>query len=171
VRTFKLYPTEWRWWSFADYEGLLSIVERFKPRTVLEFGPGSSTLALVEGGARAVYTCEDDPNWTARNRQRFSTLPMGVGIYEYTWSDPITVPALDAMTFDLGFVDGPRETPKRPPVMRYVVEHCKVAVLPAEERMDRAYLVPHIEALAREYNKSLEWVEVGPLTYAMAILC
>lgn len=168
MKTFRLYPTEKRWWSFQDYEGLLSIVERFKPKRVLEFGPGSSTFALIEGGAEHVTSCEDDRHWLDIYSGQFVKHP--VTLAHYTWADPLLdIPLLEGR-FDLAFIDGPRDTPKRPAVIRYCLERTDVVVCPAEGPFPTAYLVSHVEALAAEYGRKLEWVMTGPLTYAMGVM-
>ena len=51
IREFRLYPREEHFCSFADYGAILDTVRRLDAKRVLEFGPGHSTLALVEGGA------------------------------------------------------------------------------------------------------------------------
>lgn len=173
ARTFRLYPVEQHWWSFADYEGLLSITERFKPRRVLEFGPGSSTLALIEGGAEIVYSCEDDKKWLDTYTGRFVKHP--VAFYLYTWSENLTVPALDdirfrAPDFDMSFIDGPRVTTNRLAVLRYCIARSRVVVCPAEGPMESSYLAKHIPGIALQCGMDVEWVTTGPLTYAMAIL-
>lgn len=169
MRTFKLYPEEQHWWSFADYEGLLSIVERFKPRRVLEFGPGSSTLAIVEGGAEIVYSCEDDREWLDTYAGRFVRYP--IALYQYTWSENISVPGLDdAPMFDLAFIDGPRVTTNRLSVLRYCIAHSRVVVCPAEQPRETSYLAKHIPGIALQCGMDVEWETTGPFTYAMAIL-
>lgn len=120
-RSFRLFPVERRWWSFADYDALLSIVERVQPKRVLEFGPGSSTLALVEGGAQ-VITCEDDPTWITAFRKDLA--PHAVTMLLYVHREPLTMAAVDGQRFDLGFIDGPRNTDTRGVEIRYAAERC-----------------------------------------------
>src|SRR3954468_3676950 len=98
---FALYPEELRWWSFNDYGAVLQVMQRLGPRRVLEFGPGSSTLALIEGGATHIDSCEDDPVWfntyTVRLQKK---CPRIVTLRPYTWSDPVTVPGVDDKVYD-----------------------------------------------------------------------
>jgi predicted O-methyltransferase YrrM len=122
TRTFRLYQQEARWWSFADYGTLLDIVVRLRPRTVLEFGPGSSTLAIVEGGAERVDSFEDDPKWISAHAPRFAGLP--VVLRRYTHADPLVISDIGERTFDFGFVDGPRETDTRGVEIAYALARC-----------------------------------------------
>lgn len=122
IRKFTLYPQEARWWSFADYGALLDIVVRLRPRTVLEFGPGSSTLAIVEGGAQRVECYEDDPKWIAAHAPRFAGLP--IVLRHYTHADPIVLSEMGDRRFDFGFVDGPRETDTRGVEIAYALARC-----------------------------------------------
>lgn len=169
MRTFRLYPHEQHWWSFADYEGLLAITERIKPRRVLEFGPGSSTLALIEGGAEIVYSCEDDRKWLDTYCGRFVKHP--VALYDYVWSDPLVVPGLkDYPKFDMSFIDGPRDTRKRVAVLEYCIAHSAVVVCPAEGPMPNSFMANAAERITKERGLNLEWVTTGPLTYAMGII-
>ena len=124
MRKFRLFPETQRWWSFGDYAALLALVERFKPRTVLEFGPGFSTLALVEGGAESVLAYEDDPRWLAAHRKRYAGLPVDLRAYRH--ADPIVLPELDGRRFDFGFVEGPRNTETRPASIRFALARCLV---------------------------------------------
>lgn len=124
MRTFRLFPVERRWWSFADHEALISIVERFRPVRVLEFGPGGSTLALVEGGATEIVTCEDDPKWLQHFRGDLVRHP--VRMLAYTHSDPLTIPSLNGQRFDFAFVDGPRNTDTRGIEIAYAAERSRV---------------------------------------------
>lgn len=125
---FRLFPEELRWWSFADYGQLLAIVERFRPRRVLEFGPGGSTLALVEGGAGLVDTLEDDPAWMHVQRKRVADHLAVVNLHPYRHAEPLVIPGIDEQRYDLSFVDGPRETPRRPVEIAYAAERSRVVV-------------------------------------------
>lgn len=162
---FALYPVEQRWWSFNDYRGLMNLTRRFAPKTVLEFGPGSSTLALIEGDAGRIDSMEDNPVWLERHRG-LEKYP-GVRLVPYTWSDPLVLPPT---RYDMAFIDGPLRTENRVAVLEACLDRCDVTICPAEERMDRAYLVPHVERLAKKYGRTLEWVETGPLCYAMGVI-
>src|SRR4051812_40979556 len=91
---FELYPIEQHWWSFNDYGAVLEVTERLKAKKVLEFGPGWSTRALIEGGATKVDTCEDDPDWFAVHSERLvPQFPDVVTLHPYVWSDPVSIPS------------------------------------------------------------------------------
>lgn len=115
---FRLFPVAQRWWEFIDYEHLLGLVERFRPRTALEFGAGFSTLALVEGGA-TVDTLEDDPHWydVHRSRGLFQGHPVALHLYQHV--EPLAIPETDGKLYDFAFVDGPRQTPLRTASIEY----------------------------------------------------
>lgn len=150
MRRFRLFPQERRWWSFADYEALLSVVERVRPTRILEFGPGGSTLALVEGGAAEVVTCEDDPRWLEAFRRDLAPHP--VRMVPYAHGDPLTIPTVDAQRFDLGFVDGPRNTDTRGLEIAYAAARCDVV---AAHDAHTAPVRAALEALGRP----VEYVE------------
>jgi predicted O-methyltransferase YrrM len=122
---FRLFPEEQRWWSFADYEQLLALMQRFRPRTVLEFGPGWSTLALVEGGAEVIDTCEDDTGWYRTQQERLRAHQV-VNLHLYQHDDVLTIPAVDFRRYDLAFVDGPRDTPRRPVEIAFAAARSRV---------------------------------------------
>lgn len=125
---FRLFPAQYRWWSFADYGQLLSIVQRFRPRRVIEFGPGGSTLALVEGGAEIVETFEDDHAWLGVQEKRLDPHRSVVILRLYRHSEPLSIPEADDQRYDLAFVDGPRETLQRSVEIAYAAERSRVVV-------------------------------------------
>lgn len=149
MRTFRLFPDEQRWWSFADHEVLLELVEEVRPRDVLEFGPGSSTLALIEGGAVNIVSCEDDPDYL----RHFASLEdYGVLMLSYVQADPPIVPGLDeARVFEFGFVDGPNGSGNRGPVIAYAAARCQVLAC------HDAHLQPVIDALRALPHRRLEF--------------
>lgn len=170
---FKLYPTEQHWWSFDDYRAVKSTVERLGVRRALEFGPGSSTLAIVEGGARSVDTCEDSLRWADVYRSRLvARFPKVVKLHLYEWAERPSIPAVDGERFDYALVDGPRITENRPAVIRYSLERCTfVHVCLEESGPDRpGFLRPRVEALAQEFGVPLAVETTGPLAGAFALL-
>jgi hypothetical protein len=169
---FVLYPVAKHWWSLNDYAAVLGTVRALAARTVLEFGPGSSTLALVEGGATTIDTCEDDPKWLDVYRRRLGMKFAGVvEVRAYTWADPLTIPAIDGNRYDLALIDGPHDTPRRPVVLEYCLQRCRAVLIPTEDRkVSSPPLRPSIERLADVYRASVEIVETGPLSGAFALM-
>lgn len=176
MRSFRLYPVEARWWSFQDFGHVLDIMQRLQPKRVLEFGPGSSTLALIEGGADHVDCCEDDPKWFAVYRERLGDrYPQIVTMVPYHWADPVVIPALDGKRYDLGLVDGPLGTPNRPAAIEYCLQRCESVLAPCEDwsasgcRWD-APLPKVCVDLALKYGRSIEITETGPLSGSFALI-
>lgn len=167
---FALYPDEQPWWSFQDYQFVLDLAHG--PQRVLEFGPGSSTLALVEAGATWIDTCEDDPEWAALYEQRLGErFPGTVHVRRYEWNETFYVRGVDPFFYDLGLVDGPRDITRRPAVIRYSLERCRRVIVPLEEHDERPCLRPVVTALAREAVRPLQIFEgTGPLAGAFAVV-
>lgn len=164
---FALYPEERHWWSFNDYRAVLDVVRRLQPATVLEFGPGSSTLALIEGGAGRIDACEDDPKWMALHRQRTFGRYRQVRPCLYKLTDPLSIPAIDGNRYDLALIDGPRNTIDRKIVIPYCLERCAKVLLPLE--------CPHGETMLTEFvfglnPTSIETMETGPLAGVFALI-
>jgi hypothetical protein len=169
---FALYPEEQHWWSFNDYQAVLEVVRRLRPKTVLEFGPGSSTLALIEGGAEHIDACEDDRHWFDVYEQRLARrYPNTVQLYEYAWSDPLRIPPIDGNAYDLALIDGPYDTPRRPAVLVYCLARCRSVLIPTEDyKVASPPLRPHIAALAAAAGRPVEIFETGPLSGAFALI-
>jgi hypothetical protein len=170
---FRLYPEERHWWSFADYGAVLDVMQRLKPKRVLEFGPGSSTLALIEGGATRIDTCEDDRDWQSVYEERLQAVyPDIVTVVPYTWSDPIQVPALSRRRYDLALIDGPYTSEKRPAVIEYALNRSAAVLVPTEDdgRAQSGFLRPVIAHLAEKYQRTVEFMETGPLSGGFALL-
>ena len=106
---FKLYTQERSIFGFADYGALLTEVRRVGARSALEFGPGASTLALIEGGCESILSFEHDARWLASAREQLAAFPhVRVERYE-------NLPELRPLgaEFDLAFVDSPNGEEKR----------------------------------------------------------
>lgn len=169
---FALYPEEKHWWSFTDYGAVVDTVRRLGARRVLEFGPGSSTLALVEGGATIIDTLEDDPKWLDVYRRRLGMkFPGVVEVRAYTWADPLTIPTVDGERYDMGLIDGPHDTPRRPAVLAYCLGRCSAVLVPTEDyKVSSPPLRPHIHRMAEELGARLEIWETGPTSGSFALL-
>lgn len=167
---FRLYPVEQHWCSFNDYGVVLSTVQRLGARRILEFGPGWSTLALIEGGADWIDACEDDPHYFARYvRLIEDRFPAKVAMRGYTYRLPLYVPYVDGR-YDLAVIDGPRDTDKRPAVVEYALECADAVLVPLEEGENDGGILRDFIA-TRPRDCSVEWIEdAGPLAGAWALL-
>lgn len=168
---FRLYPHAERWWSFSDYRTVLEVVRRLRPVRVLEFGPGSSTLALIEGGAQHIDCCEDNPVWFKTYRERLERrFPAVVALIAYQWSDPLTVPELDPERYDLALIDGPLETPRRPAVVEYCLRRCAWVLVPTESNEGSRLMREACARLGLEHFRVVEFMETGPAAGGFALL-
>jgi len=169
--SFRLYPVAQHWWSFSDYGAVIDVMQRTQARRILEFGPGSSTLALIEGGATSVDACEDDPRWVDLYRERLERRFAGaVAIVPYCWADPLTIPSIDQRHYDLALIDGPRETPKRLAVIEYCLARCREVLVPTEQHDGMMMIREAVERLAAASGRPLCITETGPLAGAFALL-
>lgn len=169
-----LYPKDGaRWWSRADHDAVVNVTRRLQPQRVLEFGPGTSTLSLIEGGAGAVDCCEDLPDWLEVYQERIAGKYPCVRMIAYDWADPLTIPASDALRYDMALIDGPRGTERRVAVIEYCLQRCAAVLLPLEEMptySGRGYLRPHMLRLAEQFKRKVELIESGPLSGTFALL-
>jgi hypothetical protein len=103
---FKLYTEELGTFRFSDYALLMQQVKDLEAETCLEFGPGLSTLALIEAGLTQIVTLEHDPEWFDANVERFKDYPqVHVGRYQ---DEPEVIADLGSEQFDMAFVDSPK---------------------------------------------------------------
>lgn len=130
-----LYPAEGaHWWSACDHQAVVDVVRRTGAQTVLEFGPGTSTLSLIEGGAMRIDACEDDPHWFHIHCRRVEDrYPERVTMVPYTWGGPpMQINGL-ADRYDLALIDGPRQVERRPAVLQFCLDRCDRVLIPLEE--------------------------------------
>lgn len=166
---FALYPEERHWWSFADYRAVLETMRERRPVRVLEFGPGSSTLALLEGGATTIDTCEDNPDWAEVYEDRLQgKYPAIVRVHRYTYGAPLTIPAIDGQTYDLALIDGPHGTNSRPLVVRYCMARCAAVLTPTEDGNPDFRKALHVIAAVSGWTLTIR--ETGPLSGGFALL-
>jgi len=105
--TFALYRQEKAIFTFDDYGALLEECRRRNANRVLEFGPGISTLALVEAGCGAILTCEYNDRWFNSANELFKGQP-SVSLLRYRNDSEVSVEGLRPDDqFDLAFVDSP----------------------------------------------------------------
>lgn len=170
--TFKLYPEERHWWSFQDYQAVLDVMGRTGAKRVLEFGPGSSTLALIEGGATYIDACEDDEHWARRYEDKLvRRFPEIVRMRRYLWTDPIGIQTVDSQIYDLALIDGPRDTTRRPVVLQYALARCRWVFMATEELGAQGkWLRPIISNAAEVVGGRCEFIETGPLSGAFALV-
>lgn len=166
---FSLYPSELHWCSFADYGTIVDIVRRLNAQTVLEFGPGSSTLALIEGGARKIDALEDDPVWMGPVRARLFAYDCA-RLIGYTWCDPLDIPQTDDCKYDLALIDGPADHTKRSPCIEYALSRCRAVLVPLECAQGDTFLRDACIRLAEKHSREIELMETGPLAGAFALL-
>jgi hypothetical protein len=169
---FALYPEEQRWWSFADYGAVLEVMVRLQPRRILEFGPGSSTLALVEGGADLIDTCEDEPTWAEVYEERLvKRFPGLVRLHRYVYYDPIVIPSLADRTYDMALIDGPHGTQTRRAPLVFALKRCAAVLMATEDcRPGHQSLRPLIAEEACRHDVEIEWMETGPTSGGFALL-
>lgn len=171
MRSYSLFPEEQHWCSFNDYGAIVDVTARLKPASVVEFGPGSSTLALIEGGAGRVDCMEDDAGWLKVHRERLARrFPGRVAIHKYEWGDPLSVDGCTGLTFDMALVDGPREVARRPAVIEWCARRCAAVLVPTEDHGCRPVLRPLISRIAAAHGMTVEWMETGPLAGGYALM-
>lgn len=137
ARRFALYPQETHWWSFADHENLTQAIERFTPQRVVEFGPGASTLALLEAGVQTIDTYEDDPKWLSLHKGRIPARFARVVTFHAYRRD--SVPPPPEWPYDLAFVDGPHPTERRLPVIEWARDHSRVVLCHDADSLSRVF--------------------------------
>lgn len=172
MRTFALFPEETHFWSFTDYQAVLDVMARLKPVRVLEFGPGSSTLALVEGGAQIVDACEDDAAWAGIYEDRLAKrFPDVVQIHRYVYYDPMLIPAIEGQAYDLALIDGPHRTQTRRAPLVFALRRCAHVLMPTEDGTPgHQSLRPMITEEAERHAFEIEWMETGPTSGGFALL-
>lgn len=105
-----LYPAT----KFLSREHYDIIVRYAKgAKTALEFGPGATTLALVEAGVKRIDTFDHDPKWIEHYRTAFRAWGhIAVGMYVN--APVVTAPCLDQ--YDIAIVDSPQGDRNRVPL-------------------------------------------------------
>jgi hypothetical protein len=88
-----------------EYEWLVGVVQSRGIRSVLEFGPGSSTFAFLENGC-ALWSVENNPEWLVMHRETFSGFP-NVHLGGYEVLADLVLDEIPNRRFDCAFVDAP----------------------------------------------------------------
>jgi hypothetical protein len=117
---FKLYTEQKPTLSFVDYAQLMLLAQGAK--SVLEFGPGISTLALIEAGVPKIVSLEHDPEWLETQKEKFKDYPQ-VTIAQYADTVPVGADEIAFQDFDLAFVDSPQGFHHAPPGRKPRVRH------------------------------------------------
>ena len=92
--------------SDEEYMFLAEYVKERGYATCLEFGPGVSTWALLDGGCEVIVTLEYENNWLARAFEVFGSVPE-VEVHGFENVPEIDVPSVNGLRFDMAFVDSP----------------------------------------------------------------
>lgn len=170
MRQFKLYEPGAHFCSASDYQAIVEVVERLQPREVLEFGPGWSTLAIIEaGGVAHIDTMEDDPHWFDVWSERLRGKHPILTVRAYDWAEPLVIPAIDVLRYALGIVDGPYPIGERVACIEYCLARCKAVLVPLETSHG-TFLLATVERLAKAHRRSVELMETGPFAGAFALL-
>jgi len=105
---FDLYKNERRTFPYEDYGQLIDEVQVSGAKTAIEFGPGISTLALIESGLEEIVTCEHDQNWIDCYQRQYAKHKQ-VKFYKFKNEPEVVILDLDPdKQFDFGFVDTPK---------------------------------------------------------------
>jgi hypothetical protein len=175
---FALFPEAAHFWSLEDYGAVLGVMDALRPKRVIEFGPGSSTLALAEGGAAEIDTYEDSAEWEDVYRERLTPAVMALSTMKrfrmrrYVWTDPLQLPRGEwpRDIYDLALIDGPFGTQRRPAVVEWCLQTSVAVLVPTEENAyGRSAMVPALEQLAAKYERTLTITHTGPLSGAFAL--
>lgn len=119
---FDLYREESRIFEFCDYAALMQECRRVKAQSILEFGPGISTLALIESGAEKIVTCEYQDRFYVQAIERLKGYPVAK-VIRYLNQPIVQVDGL-SRRFDFAFVDSPLGVPSRGAVEHPGQEGC-----------------------------------------------
>lgn len=178
---FELYTEEKKIFMFEDYAVLKKYARNKKK--ALEFGPGISTLALIEAGVKDIHTCEYKEEYYLQAKDRFSSYPQ-VHVHRYKNLPRIAGPQFQEPTsdsvsafFDIGFVDSPigsvkhgweklpgQEKHARLNTLHYAVTHCSVVVLHDAKRPGEQCSLGVLESLGYK-------VKMIDTTKGMAVIC
>jgi hypothetical protein len=121
---FELFREERAVFTFDDYAAVMGAVRGMK--RVMEFGPGASTLAMIEAGVEHIVSAECSPLWEAKARVSLHEyIDAGrVEIIRFTNTVPVTFSQEVEGPFDLVFVDSPVGIEARSAVRHKGQENC-----------------------------------------------
>lgn len=112
-----LYPNT-KFLSREHYDEIVRLATGCK--TALEFGPGATTLALIEAGCERIHTFDHVEKWADHYRREFAAYPqVSVGEYvnlprvAFVGGEGLPTPL---MGYDIAIVDGPQGDRTRTPL-------------------------------------------------------
>jgi hypothetical protein len=89
----------------AEYTWLANIAETLGIKSVLEFGPGSSTFAFLEHGCE-IWSLENNLEWLAKHRETLIEFS-NVHLAGYEVVADLVLDGIPNRRFDCAFVDAP----------------------------------------------------------------
>lgn len=104
---FKLYTEENLTLKFDDYATILRECSALGAKTALEFGPGYTTLALIEAGLIKIVSLEHNEEWFEKMKIRFAEYPQ-VEVRRYQDEPEATADLAADEQFDMAIVDSPQ---------------------------------------------------------------
>jgi hypothetical protein len=121
---FELFRVEQGVFTFDDYGSLMRAVSGAK--RVFEFGPGASTLAMIEAGVEKIVSAECSLEWRAKAEDRLREFVTSgrVKIIGFTNTCPVEFDAPILGVFDVAFVDSPVGIEARSAVRHKGQENC-----------------------------------------------
>jgi hypothetical protein len=145
---------------FEDYDLIVSIVSSLKCKVALEFGPGATTLALLDAGVETVDTYEHNQLWFDRAQHSLRTFrdQQRVFVHMYKNDAKIHLPSSPRIMFDVAIVDSPVGVSKRRHefpgqegcarlnTLRYACEHARVVLLHDAHRMGEINSLNRVES-------------------------
>jgi hypothetical protein len=99
----KLYKENGAGPTAEEYKLILEYAQGKK--SVLEFGPGSSTYAFIEANVPVIVSCESNSRWYQVARTKFDKKVYLIK-YDHTLM-PLSIPKIDKDQFELVLVDAP----------------------------------------------------------------
>lgn len=130
---FQYYKQESRIFPFRDYQALMEQAAGLP--SVLEFGPGWSTWALIEAGVEHIVTLEHVEVWYKKAAAQFAGFPQ-VTVLRYKNLGRVEADIDPGQQFNLAYVDSPVGTPRlsRRNTMLYAMRHAPVVLLHDADR-------------------------------------
>ena len=123
----------------SDHQLLLNAAKGAK--SILEFGPGTSTRLFLTTDVERIVSCEYIDKWLKVAKEQFADEPR-VEILKFTDTFPVVVEGLGDEKFDMAFVDAPKGWPIENRFKHVGYEECSRlnTVLFALERAPVVYL-------------------------------